>query len=511
MKRFLFIAGFTLAGLLSWRHFDRQETLRPAGFLVVGIAEDKESLDPVHVIDMDWTPVAQICETLVVRHPGGDLEPGLALSWERVSERTWRFKLREGIRFQDGNRFDAMAAKLSLNRAGQVQSNWLSFRFQSIDVPDERTLLVMTDRPFAPLPEYLSYVNFAIVSPATLAKGNDEVARRPIGTGPFRLEQYTPGQTAVLTRNEAYWAGLPRLPGLVYRVIPDPLTRLLALEAGEIDLMRFVPLPELPRLRTSSQLRVVTGPGRHVHHLTFNRATSPLRRYFDDIRVRRAFNYAVDRQALVDVILNDAGEPATGAVPSWMEAAAAVPGYPHDITRAKRLLAEAGWPGEARIHYVFSPGWLPQNGALAELLEAQFRAAGIDLILEPMEFGGAMAAEKTGEADVRHRGIPLTTGGTYYALWTRYASANSALTSVYYRNAAVDRLFTAAEIAPTRADEKDLLSRIQQAVSDDAADIPLFYEYDVVALSRSVRTAFGEDQGLLSKPELKDAWIEQSP
>jgi peptide/nickel transport system substrate-binding protein len=509
MRRVWLIAGLAIPGLLILAVTARPGPGRPAGFLVLGIAEDRRSLDPAYASDIDWTPTAQICETLVVSNPGGPLRPGLAVSWARIGDRKWRFELLHGVRFQDGASFDAAAARLSLLRAMRIQANALLFRFRSIDTPDDHTLEITTEQPFAPLPEYLSYINFAIVSPGSIAKGDDAVALHPVGTGPFWLQSYIPSQSAVLARNEQYWGGAPRAAGVLYRVIPDPLTRLLALESGQIDAMRSVPLPEIPRLRGTSHIRVLTGPGRHVHHLTFNRAGSPLRRYFDDVRVRRAFNYAVDREALIEAVLNGAGAAANGPVPSWMEEAAALPDIPHNPELARRLLAEAGWPRGTRVRYVFSPGWLPQNEALAELLEAQFQSAGINLALVPMEFGGAAAAEQAGSADLRHRGITLTIGGAFSALWTRYDSINSALTSVHYANREVDGLFTQAENASDAKTLFEPIRRIQEIVSRDAADVPLFYEYDVVALSTSLKGSIEREQVSLARPEIRDVYFEE--
>jgi peptide/nickel transport system substrate-binding protein len=517
MKRSITITLLAISGLgallitLTVASTERREVNRSqrADTLTLGVESDNGSLDPARTSTLDWTPATQICETLILSEPGHNLKPGLAVSWDRPNAHTWRFRLRQGVRFHDGSVLDANAAKRSLLRAFGLSAGGQGFRIESISAPDTSTLLITTEKPFSPLPEYLSYINFAVLSPANLARGAEDVALHPVGTGPFKLEQYVPGRSALLARNESYWGRVPRLSHLAYRVIPDPLSRLLSLEAGEIDAMRAIPLPELPRLRRSKTLRLVIGPGRHTHHLTFNRATSPLRRYFDEVHVRQAFNYAVDRDALVKVVLNGAGEPATGAMPPWASARGAIPGYVHDVARAKALLAAAGWPKGTRVRYIFSPGWLPQNEPMAELLQAQFHEVGIDLVLEPMEFGGAAQAEKNGDADIRHRGVTLTMGGTYYALWSRYDSANSRAMSVDFSNRRVDELFERAETAMDSGTEDEFLREIQGVVSDDAADVPLYYEDEVVAVNLSVRGDFSAGRG--SKPDLEEVYIERVP
>jgi peptide/nickel transport system substrate-binding protein len=249
-----------------------------------------------------------------------------------------------------------------------------------------------------------------------------------------------------------------------------------------------------------------------MHHLVFNRAASPLRRAFDDVRVRRALNLAIDRQAIVDVVLNGAGKPATGPVPPWIPAGVRIEGYPYDPAQARRLLSEAGWrPGALKLRYIFSPGWLPQNTMLAELLQAQLRDAGIQLTLEPMEFGGADRAETMGETDLRHRGVAFLVGGAYYALWSRYSSANSARASVHYSNPTVDALFDCAEKATTAETEAICLAKVQRIVSDDAADVPLYYEYAVVAAAKHVTGGFIAGPGDLAEPDLREVSLERIP
>jgi peptide/nickel transport system substrate-binding protein len=507
-----FLTIVALVGLLasSLRHVAQRHG--PNDSLMIAIATETGTLDPVGVTDVEWTPASQIYETLVKLDTQGGIKPGLALSWERQDLRTWIFHLRPGVQFQDGSAFDAAAAQFSLRRATKLRGGWQQLEMVLIEVVDTLTLSIRTARPFAPLPVYLAYINYAMVSPLAARRLGVDFTLHPVGTGPFVLKEYVPGQRATLVRNEKYWGTKPRIVRVEFTVIPDSLTRVMALESGQIDLMRAVPLPEIPRLRRKKTITVLTGPGRHMHHLAFNRAASPFQCAFDDVRVRRALNYAIDRQAIVDVVLNGAGEPATGPVPLWVPAGVRIKGYPHDPAQARRLLAEAGWrPGALKLRYIFSPGWLPQNTMLAELLQAQLREVGIELRLEPMEFGGADRAEKVGETDLRHRGIAFLVGGAYYGLWSRYSSANSARASVHYSNPAVDALFDCAEKAPNTETEAACLAKVQRMVSEDAADVPLYYEYAVVAAAKHVTGGFVAGPGDLVQPDLKEVSLERIP
>ena len=453
---------------------------RSSSELVLSLAEDRGELDPAKVIAQDWTPLAQVYETLVVRRNDASIGPCLATGWRRVDDVTWEFQLRPGVVFHDGSAMDARAAAASIARAAQIKGSGQEIDLVSVDAPDDRTLRIVTARPFAPLLEFLSYINFAIAS-----SGRQ-------GTGPFRLVSYRREDATTAVRHERYWGPMPQFSELLFRFIPDAQTRLLALEAGELDALRAVPTADLPRLKRMNSIAIASGPGRHTHYLGFNASWSPWRSEFADPRFRQAFNLSVNRSEILR-LFEGVGQEAGGPVPPWMPASVRLPPYPHNLQLAGELLDACGWllRGGARykngrrldLRFFYHPTWLPQSQEMAELLQAQCGRAGIGLSLYPADWPAANAAEREGTADIRHRGLTFAVGGTYFALWTAFSSTRSARASIHCQDQTLDSLLRSAESA---SDPSRYLAEVQTRVYRQYALMPLLYEHETVALRRDL-------------------------
>ena len=192
-----------------------------------------------------------------------------------------------------------------------------------------------------------------------------------------------------------------------------------------------------------------SGPGRHTHFLGFNMSWSPWRSEFLEPRFRQAFNCALDRTAILR-LFEGVGQEAGGTVPPWMPASLALPPYPHDLRTAGELLDASGWlrregsryknGRRLELRFFYHPTWMPQSQSMAELLQAQCARAGIGLRLHPADWPAANAAEREGQADLRHRGLTLAVGGTYFALWTAFSSKRTARASIHFQDETIDSL-----------------------------------------------------------------------
>jgi peptide/nickel transport system substrate-binding protein len=178
----------------------------------------------------------------------------------------------------------------------------------------------------------------AIISPAAAEKYKGEIGRYPCGTGPFKLAEFVPEERVVLVRNEDYWGKKPEIQRVVYKVITDPATRVMALQAGEVDLVRDLPSAEISRLETDQRFKILKTIGVRTQYFGFNM----YRDYFKDVRVRQAFNYAIDRESIVKHVMHGVGHPAKGFVVPTVPGHLKMEGYSHNPEKAKQLLAEAG-------------------------------------------------------------------------------------------------------------------------------------------------------------------------
>ena len=423
---------------------------------------------------MDWTACSQIYETLVVRGRLGQLQPGLALRWERTDPETWQFYLRPGARFHDGSPCDAFAVAQSLARAAGLRTSGQPVEFAAIH-PYREFVELTTRTPFSPLPEYLAYLNFAITK---AAKG-----AAPLGTGAFRFVSYQREREFVV--ESAYRR-------VRFRCIPDSATRLLSLEAGEIDAMRAVPPAELVRPQTA--VRFLPGPGRHTHYLGFNRSAGVWREEFADIRVRRAFDLALDRQALVQGPLHGTAIPASSPVPPWRPFRRDAAQASYDPAAALHLFAEAGWHRDpasgwlkkngkiCRVNYVFAPAWLPQNTLMAEWIQASLHRVGVAVELHPLDWSAARAAERSGFAHLRHRGLTWAVGGTHFGLYTGFHSQLTGLASIHHPNAAIDAGFDRWNHAASAGEQESAAASIQATIAHEVPFLPLYYERETVAV-----------------------------
>ncbi|HEY1585226.1 MAG TPA: ABC transporter substrate-binding protein, partial [Polyangia bacterium] len=285
---------------------------RPANdsTVLVGRGADAIALDPARITDSDSSEVTeQIFEHLVrYKQDSPEIEPSLAESWESPDGRVWTFHLRKNVRFHDGTPFDADAVVFSFDRQRDPHHPYHQEDFtywennfrniQQIEAVDPYTVRITIERSFAPFLSNLATFPVSIVSPAAVRKWGPEFARHPVGTGPFRFVEWSPGERIMLAANPNYWGGAPKIQHLVFVNIRDPRQRLVALEGGAIDVAENLSPEDLQFVALHPELRLLHVAANNVGYLAMNTTHPP----FDDVRVRRAVNYAINKTALVKLI-----------------------------------------------------------------------------------------------------------------------------------------------------------------------------------------------------------------
>jgi len=279
--------------------------------------------------------ITGVYEPLVFVTPELTLAPGLATSWERIDDLTWRFYLRKGVEYHNGKPFNATTAKFSLDWVHENILWSVRNRFAKAEVVDEYTIDVTTEVPLAIFPGFLSYGWTVASEPESMTAG--EV----VGTGPFKYSSSIPGEELTLVKNENYWQeGQPILDRIVYKVLPDDSSRTMALLSGEVDLALQVPYPSVSTLKDQgfNIFQCLTSQWASLHFCPY---AEPL----DDLRVRQAVAHAIDRQSIITNVLYDfavaSNSPVLPSVP-W-SGEELLEGIPYDPERAKLLLSEAGW------------------------------------------------------------------------------------------------------------------------------------------------------------------------
>lgn len=439
----------------------------------------------------------QVYDTLLfVDVESRELIPGLAESWESVDEYTTRFNIRQGVRFHDGSLLTAEDVAFSINRliAPETRSPaaFLLSMVEEIKVEDEYSVLVTTEEPFAPLLFHFTHLTTSILPKALVEEKGDDFARHPIGTGPFQFSNYIRGDRVELEKYADYWRQEPVPERVTIRIIPEPATQVAELEAGGIQIAFNVPTVEVDFLAAQPDIEIYSTVGWGIFCLTFNMEREP----FDDVRVRKAFNHALDRELIVDFVYHGLAMPAAqisspivfGHNPDLEPAT-----YDPDLSR--QLLAEAGFAdGLETSILVWS---MEQYVRLAEAMQGMLSDVGINARLDVVEFGAGLDLQYAGDFYTTIRGWGCPTLDSDYNLHALYHSDSFPPGSNWgsYQNDEVDELIIYARTTSDIAERERAYHRVMEILQAESPSAYIIHNL----------TAFAK------RVELKDTVIPFSP
>jgi len=337
---------------------------------VFGRGGDSVGLDPAYETDGNSFMVCDnIFEALVAyADESTALIPGLAESWQISADGLkYTFKLRKGVKFHDGTDFNANAVVFSIGRMmkdrnvkfiGQgweipaqdrTPEYWVSMEMDetigSIEAVDDYTVVFNLKRVEAPFLANMGMDFADIISPTAFLKNPKEFLRNPVGTGPFKFDSWVKDDRIVLMKFEDYWdkSGGPYLEKVVFRSIPENSVRFLELKTGNIHICQFPNPADIDLARKDENLILPTQPGMNIGYLSFNHTKEPWK---SNLKLRKAIGHAINRKAIVDNIYQGMGQVAKNPIPPTMWGYNQnVPGYEYNVELAKKLLAEAGYPG----------------------------------------------------------------------------------------------------------------------------------------------------------------------
>ena len=345
--------------------------------ITIGRAVSTTAMDPGFLREAA-TIVDNIFDTLVMRGEDMKLVPGLAESWKPLDDTTWEFKLRKGVKFHNGEDFDAEAVKFTIDRIIDPAANAPTLSYirtvSSVEVVDPYTLRIKTDGPDPLLPTRMSRYPTYVVPPKYVKEvGNDDFARKPVGTGPYEFVEFIPDQRVVLQANADYWRGTPSIGKVTWRAIPDDTARVTALLTGDADFIESVPVDLTPIIEDSADadLVLVKNGGLTVY-LGLVMKEAPL----DDLKVRQALDAAIDRKSIVDNILRGMATPKGTQVGPADFGYLDIPPTPYDPDKAKKLLAEAGYPDGFSIKMESTHRYM-KDSEVAQAIAQQFGDVGV--------------------------------------------------------------------------------------------------------------------------------------
>ena len=469
MQRKLFLA-LGLGFVLSFAAVAEAQTLR------VGLAEDPDILDPTQGRTFVGRIVfASLCDKLFDITPELKIVPQLATgySWSADSKQL-SITLRPGVKFQDGEPFDAAAAKFNFerhltmpgsNRKGELAA------VQTVDVVDPLTIRLNLSTPFAPLMAQLTDRAGMMVSPKAAKAAGDKFGAHPVCAGPFKFVERVPQDRIVLERFADYWdKGRIHFDKVIFQPIVDSTVRLANLQSGGLDLIERVAPTDLPAIRQDKRLQIASIVALGYQGITINLANGPRAKtpFGQDARVRQAFDLAIDRNVITDVVYNGEFFPGNQWVPTNNPYyAQSVPIPKRNVVKAKALLAAAGVP-HPEVTLMTPPN--PDLQQVAQVIQDLTKEAGFAVKIQSMEFAASLQASQKGDFEaylLEWSGRADPDGNVY-----NFLACKGPLNDGHYCNEELDKELT---LARTTESPVERLKHYQRVAEIEARDLPIIY------------------------------------
>ncbi|MCV7369966.1 ABC transporter substrate-binding protein [Mycolicibacterium duvalii] len=440
------------------------------GSLVAAIAGEPDQLDPHKTTAyFSFEVLENVFDTLVEPDENLQMRPALAKSWEvSPDELTWTFRLRENVTFHDGSPLTAEDVVYSYRRIIDEQlSNVDKFSaVTAVEAPDAGTVVIRVSRPTPNMLTNLGgFKGMAIVSRRNVESG--EIATNPIGTGPFSFRGQTSGDSITLRANPDYWGGAPSLTGVTFRFISEPSTALSALQAGEVDWTDSIPPQRVSQLTEDESLTVAVTPSNDYWYLALNQARAP----WNDVRVRQAIAYAIDRDAIVAATSYGTAQANQLAIPEGNPWYTSYDRYDSGgIDKARELLAQSG--ASPRTMDMLVTTDYPETVTAAQIIADNLAPLGITVNIRTVDFATWLDEQNNGNFDMLMMGWlgNIDPDDFYYAQHHTDGTSNAQK----FSDPEVDRLLDAGRVETDPAARFDDYARAATLIADQVSYIFLY-------------------------------------
>ena len=462
---------------------------KTGGTLIYATGTDAHTLDPQFVTDVPTSRmVMHIHQTLVYPDLEGNIQPVLAESWSVSDDKlTWTFKLRKGVTFHDGTPFNAESVKYTFDRINDPDigspRKSAAKAIKEVKVIDEYTVAFVTGKPFAPFLAQLSAYNLSILSPTAAKKWGKKYSEHPSGTGPFKLESWSPGEKMVMARNENFWGQKPYVDKLEVRIVPEDSSRVMMLLSGDVDVIASVPPIMLKRLDKSKDVKIIKKTGFRTIYIGMNNKMKP----FDNPAVRKAVAHAINAKAIVDGILGGVGTLGGGfESPVIPGAHKNLPPREYNSEKAKKMLADAGYPNGFETTFYTSTGRYLMDRQVAEAVQAQLKEVGINAKLQTPDWGAYRALlDKQTEVPIFLLGKGSPTGDLDLTA-TLTAACNAKMNHFNYCSPKADELINKQRGIVDVKERHAVLAEFQELFYEDSPAVVLFYEDQIFGTRANV-------------------------
>jgi len=464
--------------------------------LIISQSTDATTLEPAEVNSRSEANIAQhLFDALIKMDAKQQLKPMLAESWKMLDDKmTWQFKLRKDVKFWDGEPFNAQTVKFCFERAADPANKFVgntagyvfpSIGFKSVEVVDDYTVNIILDRFEPDTPGYISEIYIHSVK---WYKDNpkEKVATTPMGSGPYKLKEWKKDDRIVLERWDDYWGPKPTFKTLVWRAIPEASTSVAELLAGSVHVMSKVPPDQSAQVDKSKTARMATITGGRRIYVGFQqKCTGPGCKEVKDVRVRQALNYAVDVDKILKNLFSGQGVREGGMV-NPPHKSADIKAYPYDPEKAKKLLAEAGYPNGFKATLATPNGRYQKDKDIALAVAADLAKVGVQAEVVPYEWSVYTQMTKKKELPAL---FLLGTGSDFLSAWydlSDLVNVGAATNYVNWQNSDWDKLVKQLGETYDPAERKKITDKLQMIVHDDAPWLFIYMQVDWYAVSNLV-------------------------
>ncbi len=472
---------------------------KSGGDIIIARAQDAVDFDKTMVFSNAsiWVYV-QIFEGLTISSKDGrTVEPWLAKSWTQSADKlTWTFKLRSGVKFSDGTPMTSADVKFSLDEASSTKGGWefINVAIASITTPDPLTVVIKTKYQWAPLLADLACPSNGIIPNKYGGRAKKTFYTSPIGTGPFVWDTWNKGSKLTLKKNTKYWRqGLPYLNSVSWQVVPDDNTRNVMIQGSTAQINENPPFSTIDQLKGVSGAAVTLFPSTRTDYILMNQKRAP----YDDVHVRRAISYAIDREALVKTVLFGNGTAANSllmpTVPFYDKA---TPGQSYDMTKAKAELAMSKVPKGFSTTYLASSG-NSVDSEIAQILQASLKELGITMAISNSDPSAVHDLQNALNYDISHSYWTMDIADPDELVqFAVLPSGGGHSFETSYNSAQAKALATQAEKTFDTTKRQALYTKLQTLLAEDAFLPPLFYQPFPYATRTSVQNFFVKPTGL---------------
>jgi len=473
--------------------------------VVVAFGSNIPTLDPhMHSSRLAHIADYHLYDTLMYRSPKDDYKPGpgLATSLRSLNPTTWELKLRQGVKFHNGEPFNAESVKFTIDRVldpatkSVTRGNFTWIK--EVKVIDEFTVQILTAKPFPAAPEFLTLAY--IVPPKYLKSvGDEEFSKKPVGTGPYKFVEWRKAEHLIVEANPDYWKdspkGMPKIKTIVFRTIPETTTQIAELLSGGVDIIRNVPPDQLAVVKDSANARISATKILRVNSLILDSSGRASNTPLTNQKVREAIAHAINVDEMLKTILGGYAErTATGVNPLHFGFDGSVKPTPYDPERAKKLLAEAGYPNGFEITFNTYSGTITSMDQMADAMTGYLAKVGIRAKRRHIEDVGTWT--KSGQ-EGKLEGIQYYSWGSnsiFDADAILYALTYSKEPLSYTKDPALDQLLDEGRTQLDVKKRQEAYAKAQKLLHDKAYWIPINVQYTIEGVNKKLNYEAGSDE-----------------